>query len=43
MSDNIELTLDKAIHFTYKENPDFTSLCQGDVLDKTPALAKTFS
>ena len=33
-----EMSVDHDIHFTYKENPDMESLCQGDVLEKTDAL-----
>ena len=40
MSEDKELVLDRDIHFTYKENPDMTSLCQGDVLVKTDELVE---
>ena len=40
MSEDKELVLDRDIHFTYKENPDMTSLCQGDVLEKTDELVE---
>ena len=33
-----EMSVDHDIHFTYKENPDMESLCQGDVLEKNRRL-----
>lgn len=34
------IKVDNRIHFTYKENPDMTSLCQGDVIIKTKELSE---
>lgn len=39
--DKNEFSLAKKIHFTYKEDIDKTSLCQGDVLEITDDLAET--
>lgn len=33
-----DVSLEQDIHFTYKEHPDMTSLCQGDVLEKSNKL-----
>lgn len=43
MSEDKELVLDRDIHFTYKETPDMTSLCQGDVLVKTDELVEVLN
>ena len=34
-----EISVDKDIHFTYKEHPEVNMLCQGDVLEKTEELS----
>lgn len=34
-----EISVDKDIHFTYKEHPEMNMLCQGDVLEKTEELS----
>lgn len=33
-----DLIVNRDIHFTYKNEADMLSLCQGDVLEKTDAL-----
>ena len=31
-------SVDRKMHFTYSSNPDRTTLCQGDILEKTEEL-----
>lgn len=33
-----EISVDKDIHFTYKEHPEMNMLCQGDVLEKNGGI-----
>lgn len=40
MLERSEPILEQEIHFTYKNVPDFSSLCQGDVLEKTDELVE---